>query len=117
MDARGSHAKIFKFTAVPSEKDIILLKYICVGSPTPSRWVTFYPRTVFFPSSASAEEIPQEFVNHFRGGFLHDVSAYATFLKLLHAEDGAHGIGSQEVRISSFRVHGSRFLHVKADAR
>lgn len=53
---------------------ISLLKYICVGSPTPSRWVTFYPRTVFFSPSASAEEIPQEFVNHFRGGFLHDVS-------------------------------------------
>jgi len=33
------------------------------------------------------------------------------------AEHGVRGIRSQEVRISSFRVHGSRFLHVKADTR
>lgn len=52
-----------------------MLKYIRVSSQTPPRWVTFYPRTVFSPlSRRSVEEIPQEFVNHFRGGFLHDVS-------------------------------------------
>lgn len=58
-------------------EDMGLLKYICVGSPTPLRWMTFYPRAVFFLSSMPAEEIPQEFVNHFRGGFLHDVSQRA----------------------------------------
>lgn len=31
------------------EEDASLLKCIRVGSPTPPRWMTFYPRTVFFP--------------------------------------------------------------------
>lgn len=84
-----------------------------MSSPTPSRWVTFYPRSVFFPSSASVEEIPQEFVNHFRGGFLHDVSQRTRPFPSFSApvpEDGARGIGSQEVRISSFRVHRSEIF-------
>ena len=41
-------------------------------SPTPRlAGVTFYPRDCFFSGD---EEIPQEFVDRFRGGFLHDAS-------------------------------------------
>lgn len=47
--------------------------YFCarVHRPLFSVRVTFYPEDRFFPSH---EEIPQEFVDRFRGGFLHVVS-------------------------------------------
>ena len=45
---------------------------LCRCSPTPRLiGVTFYPRDCFFSGN---EEIPQEFVDRFRGGFLHDAS-------------------------------------------
>lgn len=47
-------------------------RYSCRRSPTPRLGgVTFYPRDRFF---SGYEEIPEEFVDRFRGGFLHDAS-------------------------------------------
>lgn len=62
-----------RMTSVGRAREDRLKRYFCarVHRPHVVAGVTFYPRGRFFPSH---EEIPQEFVDRFRGGFLHDAS-------------------------------------------